>query len=399
MLNINYKKEAISFLDKKFNNYIQMSDICRLCGNDPELVITVISKIIKCAFLNPKLIDDKAFMNDLIQEIPNIDEEYANNLPRKKGFRFGKKVKFVVPYTLDYDIDPEDLLDLRLPTLEYIKMVCRDNIFQEQLNKEQDRKRKEKIAQLVGFSATAFNYETEDLVIIDEDFEYDGLKLTGDVINDFRSLYAGERYQTVNNPLNRNYYDNLEDILAFNDIRLSKVGKLYYIYNGRHRILYLKAREQPVAIRAYVNKRIENERINELLIDLRNKISYSVFKDNPYSDDEIICIVYDSKLFVIHDEAELERFCESYDIYPASMYYIDTPLNRDDTKLWEINIKEYCDLYGINILDISFSQLVTKMGATPSANLYQAYLNVCFAKNREIVISQINEFNKENLYR
>ncbi len=398
MLNISYKKSAVNFLNKQFNTYINMKNICSICDNDVYTVTMIISKVIKYALLNYNNGSLSLSIRDFIGKLPLIDIAYASLSQEKKGLSFFKKASLVPPYALDSDIDLLDLPGLILPDLAFIEKVCADNKQYDEILSRRDKEREEKLDTLMGFKPTAFNYVTEEIVYLNEEFNYDGLQLTGDVITDFRYLYNDERYEK-SGLLNRKYSDNLTDIINARDISLFKKGSLYFISNGRHRILYLLARGNNVAIRASVSKRIENERLNDILLKLQEVISFEVFKANPYSDDEVICIIYKGNLYELSTLAELEEFASSYDTYPAIRPFVGKNIDKEQVDEWVYSIVDYCTSYGLNILEMSFCDLIEHMGVAATINLYEAYLVVGALRNKERIDKEIKELDKEELNR
>lgn len=399
MLNISYKKEAINYLNKKFSSYKEVQDFCNELGNNPNIIIQMISKVIKFAFASPGCFYSDASLASLLRWLPCIDRTYSL-LVAKKGYKpVFKKVNINVPYPLDSDIDLQDLIGLRFPSIELIEKICRENTEINEMQNKKSQDRAEKLKNLSGFSRTAFTYETEELVLLDEDFIYESEGLTGEVMSDFRKLYGDERYQGNNNILYSSYSDNLARILAANDICFNKKGNVYQIVNGRHRILYLLAHGDRVAIRALVIKRIEDERLNELLIELHQRLNIIVFKDTPYSSDSDLCIVYNGGLYLIKSFEDLVVFASSLDSLPSLMPFSTSAYNIARIHELITKIIAFCAANGVNITDISFTQLVLLLNEEASSLVYEAYQAVGYIKNQENLLSEINNLDKEALNR
>ncbi len=398
MLNIGLKKDRCNYLNNLLNNYEQMKIICAYGANDRAKVVQIISKIIKYVVLNYRNDETIGSLQHMLANISDIDVAYAQVYQDKRPPRFFKKANTSLPYELDADIRPLDLIGLNLPSFSFIEKICEDNKRVTNLLNERTEKREKTLSTLMGFDIAAFTYQIEEVVLLDENFAYAGDNLTGDVNDDFHALYCDERYQD-NSILNNDYQANLQSILDARDISLVKKGGLYYIENGRHRLLYLLAREQTVAIKANVTKRIENEEFNRILIDLHNVIDFIVLKDNPYQDDERICIIHNGNLYVINNITDLQSFAEYYPHYPSLMPFVKQKIDSSIIRQFITDITNYCLYNNINILELSFTDLVLAMKIEATNNFYEAYMITCSIKNNVLTKEKLKELDKEALKR
>lgn len=361
-------KKRINFLNKIFHNYQDMQKLCNLACNNPDEAIKLIDKVIKYAFV----INNYDFLSirDFKEKLSDID---------------------------DIEIDLSKLKGLKLPSIEYIKSICNDNIKINNYHLMKEKRREEKLKELKGFEETAFSYLTEEIIFLDENFNYDGSNLTGDILKDFKSLYNS--YYPDSYLLKESFAENKEKIISSKDIYLTKKGSLYTIESGRHRLLYLLARGGGVYLQAKVFKRIENKEFNKVLLDLQNKIPLEVIKDNPISDDEKILILYNNNLYLINNFEDLLLFSKLKDNYPVFSHYNKGIIVKEIVNNYLLEIINFCYRENLDILSLSFSDLLIALKIEPNPSLYEAYLLYSFKENEKYLMESLKELDKKILNR
>lgn len=367
MLDIERRK-IISDLNNLFSNFSFLLELANFCNNDSDEMIKMVSKIIKysfCCSVTSRL--------DYLKSPIKIDEDYKKYLIQtKKKFGFFKKqvnVDFVFP--LDEDIRVSDLQGLVLPTISNMVDACYVNKQNKKEEKYREDKQCSRYRDAMHFEETALWYATTSLVRFNSDFQYYNSNLTGDLERDFYNLYHDERYDNnPNSPLNKTFTENLDHILRVNDIDITRIGDLYVIGNGRHRILYLMYFDCNCLIPVSVTKRIEDKEFNIVLLRLREKYKINYNKNNIFNDEANIIINYDNKTYNVKNKEELLRFeekldkGESLDEFFVSDYHyiirgIDKPsfsyirdkmlifwLNNQDLNLFEGNYTDYLKVSG-----------------------------------------------------
>ena len=373
------RRKIIFDLNSLFKDYSYLLLLAEFSNNDYSVMIKLISKIIKYSFYN-SVSDRLGFLGNT----DKIDQDYLKYLEKNKERKsiFKKKNSLDFDYLLDSDIRINDIVGLELPSINTLKDTCRVNI----QNKKEDDYRKNRRSEIyyeaMGFSETGLIYSTTDYVRFNSDTVYCHSSLTGDLNTDFNSLYNDERYGNKStSPLNNNFSDNLDSILKHNDIDVTKFGNLYFIGNGRHRILYLMYYDCDIKIPVSVNKRIEDREFNLILLRLKDKYKMSFHKNNICNDNPDIIINYLDKTYNVKNTLELKRF----------EYLIDNGLSLDefyisdyvkyykssDEKLFEhINNKVLCFYLNnkdSNIFEGNYSDYLKISGEVNSNMLFEAF--------------------------
>ena len=312
------RRKIIFDLNSLFKDFSYLLSLAEFSNNDYSVMIKLISKIIKYSFCN-SVSDRLGFLGNT----DKIDQDYLKYLEKNKERKsiFKKKISLDFDYLLDSDIRINDIVGLELPSINILKDACRVNI----QNKKEDDYRKNRRSEIyheaMGFSETGLIYSTTDVVCFNSDTVYCHSSLTGDLNTDFNSLYNDERYGNKStSPLNNNFSDNLDSILKHNDIDVTKFGNLYFIGNGRHRILYLMYFDCDIKIPVSVNKRIEDREFNLILLRLKDKYKMSFHKNNICNEDADILINYLDKTYNVKNTLELKRF----------EYLIDNGMDLDE---------------------------------------------------------------------
>lgn len=310
MLDIERRK-IISDLNYLFDDFSYLLELAKYCDNNYEIMIKMISKIIKYSFCYD-------VSNDFgyLKSPDKIDEDYKKYLiNNKKRFDlFRKNINIHFSYALDSDIRLTDLLGLKLPSISKLMDACRVNKQNLKEKKEREERQTAKCRDAMHFEETAFWYATTDLVVFDENFKYYHSNLSGKLEMDFYNLYHDERYlNNPNSPLNNPFFENLDKILKVNDIDITRIGDLYLIGNGRHRILYLMYFDCEYPIPVSVTKRIEDREFNIILLRLKEKYKISIIKNNIFNEEPNILINYNSKTYNVKNKEELILFEKKLD--------------------------------------------------------------------------------------
>ncbi len=373
------RRKIISDLNNLLNDFSYLSNLAEFCDNNYETMIKMVSKIIKYAFCRT-VTTNLGYLNTPVK----VDEDYKKYLiQNKKRFGFMKKqVGSDFLFELDSDIRMSDLQGLELPSINRMIDACRVNT----TNKEEELQREErqcvKYKEAMGFQETALWYSTTDLVVFDSDFLYYHSYLSGNPSLDFYNLYHDERYlNNPNSPLKESFNDNLERILKFNDIDITRIGKLHVIGNGRHRILYLMNCNCDYPIPVSVNKRIEDREFNEILIRIKNRFNITVHKNNICNEEANIIINYNNKTYNTKNREELKRFEELLlsngnldEFYVCDYNYINRN-KKSDTFAYERDrmLVFWINNQKLNIFEGNYTDYLKLTGKDDSNVLFDAF--------------------------
>ena len=299
------RRKIVSDLSDLLTDYSFLLILADYCNNDYEVVIKMISKIIKHAFCIER-VDKKSYLID--EDI--INEFYINYLNRSKKKNVKTKSKKIrLTFELDEDIRLSDLQGIELPLISTIVDACNVNKQKESEFNYKKEKRSKIYQDAIGFQETGLIYTVTEKVKFDRSIIYCHSGLTGDLEVDFTNMYNDERYgNNPDSPLYKPYIENLVSILKLNDIDVTKFGDLYFIGNGRHRILYLMYFNFDVGVPVNINKRIENKEFNVILCRLIDKYKIGFNKNNLFNDDPDILINYNGRTYNTKNLEELRRF-------------------------------------------------------------------------------------------
>lgn len=165
-----------------------------------------------------------------------------------------------------------------------------------------------------------FMYYRLENVKIDWDFKYKHYALTGDAQTDFANLFGEHDSHGSARVLEHSFLENYLKIKRSYDICLARENGVYNIYNGRHRIVYLKAfleKYGPMTANGYyevpasVSYYIDDIEVNTIINSLKGDYNAVVNKGNYYDDQLSFLIVIESKLYVLKSKEELKDFYES----------------------------------------------------------------------------------------
>lgn len=396
MLSKSDKKRIVERLNYLFDTYDEMSAVCKGLKNDEDEIKKTISKIIKYAFVSRDFIREKQSLLASLYFLPNVDDRYSEFLnTRKNGFfsRFRnknkditkrEKIKSKCGYTLDDDIDLDDIEGLRIPSIGYIQRICEENVSQEKYESKKKSEKEEFYRRERHFPEIAFRYTRPELLTIDSSFVYYNLELSGDLYEDYRFLYSGERYREQGNlnPLNRSFEENLAEIKKKNDIRLRKYGNVHVIENGRHRLIYLlrEAESNLITIPVSMTRRIENQEFNQILNQLKSKYDIKIYKNNLLNDEPNILIELNGFAYVIKDMDELKRFTDTLnkeqelDKFIKIPFEVNKSLNKKETiEDYKLMIFERYEQIGESAVLGNYSDTLKDYGDVDSRYFYMAY--------------------------
>ena len=373
------RRKIISDLNYLLNDYSFLLVLADYCNNNHETVIKVISKIIKHAFCIERVDKESYLISDDI-----VNEYYCVYLNRtkKKNSKQKKNNKIRLTFNLDDDIRISDLIGIKLPLMCNIIDVCNVNKQKQRDNDYQKEKRSRTYQEAMGFSETGFIYTVTEMVKFDRNTIYCHSGLTGDLNIDFNKLYNDERYgNNSNSPLYKTFIDNLVSITKANDIDVTRFGDLYFIGNGRHRILYLMYFNYNVKVPITVNKRIEDEEFNIIICRLINNYKISFNKNNICNDEADILINYNGKTYNTKNIEELKRFEYLLDNGMSLDEYFVADLviyskNDDCNKYKEIRNKiftYYFENKDKNIFEGNYTDFLKVIGEPNSNLLFESF--------------------------
>ena len=367
-----YSKKDVA---KKFNSYIEdyssMRELCSILGNNPRIVTNMLQLIIKYVL---------KYHFHFMKNTSNIIDCYYNALNYNENHNI-----------LNGELEDKDLKGVRIPSSDFINKLCEFNKSEEKKLEKLKKERIERLSNLIGFSEVGFTYTRPEMIHLDKDFNYYYADSTSDINYDYNKLYKDERYSNEdNNPLLRNYYDNLDSIKYSNNIQISKYGNLFNIENGRHRILYLLHHGWDVDIPCSVTRRIENKDFNIITYKLKKNYHAYIYKNNIFNDEANILIFLNNKLYKINGVDELKDFYSHIiDINYIKKYYIsdfDMINTRDQEEFYRYKkeLIEYLSDFGIDMLNMDFSELLKKYPKYNNQLFYEAYnqIKISFLRSR-----------------
>lgn len=376
------KKKNIDKLNEMLNNYQMLCHLCHLLSNDVNKVIEKISKIIKYVLINKDFyLQDENFHTilDSLEDI-NIDYEYQKYLKSSINLFPIKKTNNILSINLDDDIRISDLKNLRLPSEEDIQEACNDNIRLKKLEEESTKISSIYYKQQKGFEETSFLYKRVELITINSNFIYKSNSLSGKKEKDFDIVYNDDRDKNV---LNNSFYSNIESIKReMNEnkmIKLIKVGNVYEIVDGRHRILYILNSGIETTIPANVSKRFEDREVN-VLLDYLIENNVLIYKNNILNDELNILLVKNNKMYEITSKEDLINFCNKLknnnnleEFSNIDFKIIPKEFEKEYIKLYtNIIYKKYLEL-GDSILTGNFTNVIKYFDNVNNNSFYQSF--------------------------
>lgn len=164
-----------------------------------------------------------------------------------------------------------------------------------------------------------FMYHRLESVKIDENFKYYHYDLTGSAKIDFDNLFGVNDSHGSARILEHSFRENYLKIQRSHDIALTFDDGVYKIYNGRHRLIYLKAFYDAYHCKendfgywapAFVNYYIKDDAVNRIINSLEKDYEAQVYKGNYYDDEISFSMVISDKIYVVRNKEELEEFHE-----------------------------------------------------------------------------------------
>lgn len=233
------------------------------------------------------------------------------------------------------------------------------------------------------FGPTGLIWTTIEQITIDEDFKYYNSELTGNPKVDLQLIYGSKDVHNSVGILTRPSEDNIARIKRNYDISLTKCDDTYLINNGRHRIVYLKhyfadcyqycdteealnTLKQKVTIPVRINKRLEDRRINEILIFLKEKYEdMFIFKTDVLNDNPELAIFYEGSLYYVKNKDEIIDFYQRIELGEDLTEY--KLLNLEPVTYPDINrvFEELHNIYGNHIYELSYIGLIRLLKLTP----------------------------------
>lgn len=233
------------------------------------------------------------------------------------------------------------------------------------------------------FGPTGLIWTTIEQITIDEDFKYYNSELTGNPKVDLQLIYGSKDVHNSVGILTRPSEDNIARIKRNYDISLTKCDDTYLINNGRHRIVYLKhyfadcyqycdteealnTLKQKVTIPVRINKRLEDRRINEILIFLKEKYEdMFIFKTDVLNDNLELAIFYEDSLYYVKNKDEIIDFYQRIELGEDLTEY--KLLNLEPVTYPDINrvFEELHNIYGNHIYELSYIGLIRLLKLTP----------------------------------
>lgn len=363
------KKEIIKRLNKYFSNLEDIKILCNIINNKVDLFYEIVDKMITFSYNNP---------HKFMKETRNILDAYYYILDE---------------YIFRYKVDNKFIEKLDIPNRENITKICQDNIKEKEEEDRKEQERNDYYLGLMEFSEIGMVYTRPEMVKLNVDFKYYYATSTNNVYFDYTELFNDDRYENYdeNNPLNRDYEENLELIKRDNDIRLSKLNNLYKIENGRHRLLYLLMHERNEEIPCIVTRRIENKDFNVFTYYLRKKYKVYIYKNNLLNDELDIILIYNNKLYQVTNMKQLADFTKNIeDESIISKYYIsDFKINDEYTNMDRLKeyVKELVSIYneeGYEFLDQNFTDVLKRFKTKNNEDFYKAFyiLKYYYLKNK-----------------
>ena len=252
------------------------------------------------------------------------------------------------------------------------------------------------------YNEVGMTYTCPRLVRLDSNFKYKYADCTGIVSEDFNKLCRDERYSSnKDNPLKRSYNENINSIMEDNDIRITKNGDTYEIFNGRHRLLYLLNYGSRVDIPCYVTMGFEDGEVNRVLLELKNKYGAVFHKNNLFNDDLDIVIVIEDRLYNVKNKEELLDFDNNKEKYYVGEYrYIG--LSSKLSMAYEKRLIEIACQNGLSILKGNYTDILKYFPDLNSNLLYDMFSNLqsIYAKNviykekRQMIDILVDEYER-----
>lgn len=262
------------------------------------------------------------------------------------------------------------------------KLVIKDN---EDMSYTISESKTTKISSLKPERYMYFRLEN---VKINDDFKYYHYDLTGNTKIDFDNLFGIHDAHGSLKVLEHSFRDNYLKIKRSYDINLEYDNGVYNIYNGRHRLIYLKAFYEKYhcmgnngyyEVPALVSYYVENEVVNNIVTTLSKEYGASIHKGNYFDDEMAFFIVISNKLYIVNNEGELEDFYNHLkDSICENKYFVSDVTNEKNFVMEDI-FQSIFDKIGRKLFEMSFTDLLTYIEK-----------NGIFLGNKKITLRDLN---------
>lgn len=213
-------------------------------------------------------------------------------------------------------------------------------------------------------SVPRFLYNRFERVKINEDFKYSHYDLTGNAQIDFNKLFGIHDHHGSLRILEHPFRENYLRIKRSHDVMLSFHNDVYQIYNGRHRIVYLKAFHEMrrgldwsngYYIPASVTHYIDDVSVNKIIDSLIKDYKAEIHKGNYYDDWISFFIVINGRLYIVKSSEELEDFYKNIDNLDNE-YLLSTVTDNSAIEVGEIFQAIFASI-GKALFEMSFTSL------------------------------------------
>lgn len=233
-----------------------------------------------------------------------------------------------------------------------------------------------------------FMYLRLEKIKINDSFKYYNFALTGNLKTDYDDLFGINDSHGSAKVLEHSFRENYLKIQRSYDISLAYNNGVYNIYNGRHRLIYLKAfyeayhckgtdlgYEVPALVSYFINDINVNKIINSLVKDYGAKI----YKGNYYDDEISFFMTINNKLYIVNNKEELEDFYERFKVNDTLEEYFVSETADENNILIEDIFQSIFNEIGRDLFEMSFIDLFS----------YIKKNGICL-NDRKITLSELN---------
>lgn len=269
-----------------------------------------------------------------------------------------------------------------------MKLLKRDEKIEIKKNEETVSTVGEKQDGASSLKTERFMYLRMEKVKINDSFKYYNFALTGNLKTDYDDLFGINDSHGSAKVLEHSFRENYLKIQRSYDISLAYNNGVYNIYNGRHRLIYLKAfyeayhckgtdlgYEVPALVSYFINDLNVNKIINSLVKDYGAKI----YKGNYYDDEISFFMTINNKLYIVNNKEELEDFYERFKVNDTLEEYFVSETADENNILIEDIFQSIFNEIGKDLFEMSFIDLFS----------YIKKNGVCL-NARKITLSELN---------
>lgn len=269
-----------------------------------------------------------------------------------------------------------------------MKLLKRDEKVEIKKNEETVSTVEEKQDGASSLKTERFMYLRLEKVKINDSFKYYNFALTGNLKTDYDDLFGINDSHGSAKVLEHSFRENYLKIQRSYDISLAYNNGVYNIYNGRHRLIYLKAfyeayhckgtdlgYEVPALVSYFINDLNVNKIINSLVKDYGAKI----YKGNYYDDEISFFMTINNKLYIVNNKEELEDFYERFKVNDTLEEYFVSETADENNILIEDIFQSIFNEIGRDLFEMSFIDLFS----------YIKKNGICL-NDRKITLSELN---------